>query len=106
MHGCRHLHRAPPDEVHFVSLGDAFEVSPDQLKRGGLTQKFQQLRIILTGLRARRQLLELLKSKPNQRNLWCGDPNASLPTMRRKNPDQEEVEQESVAQLPTKPAVN
>jgi hypothetical protein len=61
------------DEVHFVSLTDAFEVSPDQLKAWGFNAKVsKQLRIILTA-EGTAQLLDLLRSKPNQREVYVAE---------------------------------
>jgi hypothetical protein len=95
------------DEVHFVSLGDAFEVSPDQLKTWGFNAKVsKQLRIILTA-ESTAQLLELLKSKPNQREIYGAETKRLSPyDEEEETPDQEEVEQESVAPVADKaPAV-
>lgn len=61
------------DEVYFVSLSDAFEVSPDQLKAWGFNAKVsKQLRIMLSEENTT-QLLNLLKSKPNHRDTYIAE---------------------------------
>jgi hypothetical protein len=61
------------DEVHFVSLADAFEVSNDQLKVWGFNAKVSgQLRILLNEESAAK-MLTLLKSKPNHRKTYIAE---------------------------------
>jgi hypothetical protein len=61
------------DEVHFVSLQDAYEVTPEQLKTWGFNAKVsKQLRIILTAENAT-QLLAYLKGKPNQIDTYVAE---------------------------------
>jgi hypothetical protein len=72
------------DEVHFVGLQDAFEVSPDQLKTWGFNAKVsKQLRIILS-VEQTSQLLEFLKSKPDQLDVYAAE-------TKRLSPYDEEV---------------
>jgi hypothetical protein len=88
------------DEVHFVSLGDAFEVSPDQLKVWGFNAKVsKQLRIILTA-ESTAQLLALLKSKPNQRAIYVAETKRLSPYDEEEEaPGEEEAEQEPVGSI-------
>jgi len=68
------------DEVHFVALQDAFEVSAEQLKTWGFNAKVStQLRIILTAEHAA-QLLDYLKSKPNHLKLYMAETKRLSPT--------------------------
>ncbi|HUI92641.1 MAG TPA: hypothetical protein VLX68_10375 [Chitinivibrionales bacterium] len=81
------------DEVHFVSIGDAFEVSPDQLKAWGFNAKVsKQLRIILSAENTA-SLLDLLKSKPDQRAAYVAE------TKRLSPHDEEEVLEDDEAEL-------
>jgi hypothetical protein len=58
------------DDVHFVSLSDAFEVTADQLKTWGFNAKVsKQLRIILSPEHTT-LLLDALKAKKNQRDAY------------------------------------
>jgi hypothetical protein len=61
------------DEVQFVALEDAFEVSPDRLKAWGFNAKVsKQLRIILAA-ETTAELLSFLKSKPNRIDSYVGE---------------------------------
>jgi hypothetical protein len=93
------------DEVHFVSLTDAFEVSPDQLKAWGFNAKVsKQLRIVLTA-ESTTQLLTLLKSKPNQRETYVAETKRLSPYDEEDAAlDEEETEQESIASITEKAA--
>lgn len=88
------------DEVHFVSLGDAFEVSADQLKAWGFNAKVsKQLRIILNA-ESTAQLLALLKSKPNQRDIYIAETKRLSPHDEEEAaPEEDEAEEEAAASV-------
>jgi hypothetical protein len=87
------------DEVHFVSLSDAFEVSPDQLKVWGFNAKVsKQLRIMLSPENAA-QLLTLLKSKPNQRDIYIAETKRLSPHDEEAVPEEVEAEEEAVVSV-------
>jgi hypothetical protein len=76
------------DEVVFVALEDAFEVSPDRLKEWGFNAKVsKQLRIILTP-ESTSELLTYLKSKPNKLDSYVAE-------TRRLSPYDEAIAQDA-----------
>ena len=80
------------DEVRFVGLQDAFEVSPDQLKTWGFNAKVsKQLRIILS-VEQTSQLLEFLKSKPNQLDVYVSETKRLSPFDEEAAAEEEEEE--------------
>lgn len=87
------------DEVYFVSLTDAFEVSPDQLKAWGFNAKVsKQLRIMLSAENTA-QLLTLLKSKPNQLDTYIAETKRLSPHDEEEAaPEEDEQEQEEAAE--------
>ena len=77
------------DEVHFVSLNDAYIVDDEKLKTWGYNAKInKQLRIVLDSDKTN-QLLGYLKSKPNQLDVYIAE-------TKRLGPHVEEDEQEKV----------
>jgi hypothetical protein len=88
------------DEVHFISLSDAFEVSPDQLKAWGFNAKVsKQLRIMLSAENTA-QLLTLLKSKPNQLDMYIAETKRLSPHDEEEEaPEEDEADQEAAASV-------
>ncbi len=77
------------DEVHFVSLNNAYIVDDEKLKAWGYNAKInKQLRIVLDADKTN-QLLNYLKSKPNQLDIYIAE-------TKRLGPHVEEEEEEKV----------
>ena len=75
------------DEAHFVALNDAYIVDDEKLKAWGYNAKItKQLRIVLDTEKTN-QLLEYLKSKPNQIDVYIAE-------TKRLGPNVEDEEKE------------
>jgi hypothetical protein len=75
------------DEAHFVALNDAYIVDDEKLKAWGYNAKItKQLRIVLDTEKTN-QLLEYLKSKPNQIDIYIAE-------TKRLGPNVEDEEKE------------
>jgi|WetSurMetagenome_2_1015567.scaffolds.fasta_scaffold01238_4 hypothetical protein len=85
------------DEVHFVDIQDAYEVSEEQLKAWGYNAKIsKQLRIIIDHEQTSR-LLEILKSKPNRLDVYIAETKRLSP-YDEDAVDEEEAEPEAQPQ--------
>ncbi len=86
------------DEVHFVSLQEAFEVSAEQLKTWGFNAKVsKQLRIVLSAEHTT-QLLEHLKSKTNQLDVYIAETKRLSPLDEENDADEEGADHVDVAE--------
>jgi hypothetical protein len=85
------------DEAHFVSLNNAYIVDDEKLKGWGYNAKItKQLRIVLDTEKTN-QLLDYLKSKPNQLDVYISETKRLQP--HTENEEQEE-EEETVGTAP------
>ena len=85
------------DDVHFVSLSNAYIVDDEKLKGWGYNAKItKQLRILIDTEKTN-HLLDYLKSKPNQLDVYIAETKRLQP---HTDTDEEEQEEETVGTAP------
>jgi ribosomal protein S18 len=85
------------DEAHFVSLSNAYVVDDEKLKGWGYNAKItKQLRILIDTEKTN-HLLDYLKSKPNQLDVYIAETKRLQP---HTDTDEEEQEEETVGTAP------
>ena len=80
------------DEAHFVALKNAYIVDDEKLKAWGYNAKInKQLRIVLDTEKTN-QLLDYLKSKPNQLDVYIAETKRLQPHTEEEEPEEEPVD--------------